>query len=93
MNPQVYQVDSISYDRDTEITELRLSNGAVYRITNPAHAQIIHRSITVGGAISLEQKEWLERYRDLSAAEPSRVISTLSILRTLRAELKPKLRR
>lgn len=80
------QVVVAAYDEDTSVLNMRLTDGAAFRVDNAGHAEAMRRKITPGGRISAHQREWLERYRvEARSASYERL---MALLRQLRKELR-----
>ncbi len=77
------QATRVYYDADTATLDFTLSDGADYRITEPAHARALRSKISVGGMINEGQRWWLEKYR----VKPETRIGLLNKLAALRVEL------
>lgn len=80
------QVTSSGYDNDTGTLSLLLSDGTAYAIAQPAIAAEVKRKVSVGGALSGVQYDWLQQYRvELRHTNRER-------LRTKLAEIRSELR-
>lgn len=79
------QIVSLAYDADSGILSLRLSDESSYQVTNAGHALAIKDSVSPGGILSPEQRQWLERYR--VQAELTNREALIARLRMLRAEI------
>jgi hypothetical protein len=79
---QTMQATSVIFDEDTATLELRLSDGGVFRILEPAVAKQVYDKISVGGQITDVQRTWLEKYRvDLRSENRQRLRDLLKEMR------------
>lgn len=85
-----YQVAAKTYDEDTALLTVRLTDGAEFCVTNAGHARTVLKRLGHHGEVSTELRHWLERYRlpaDGGAVDKERLVARLGMLRV---ELKTK---
>ena len=82
------QVVSAAFDPDVARLDIRLTDGAEFAVTNPAHAAALKEKLRPHGRINGDQRAWLERYRvTADVADRQRFRARLG---ALRAELAAK---
>lgn len=86
------QTRTVSYDPDTGVLSLTLTNDATYVIPHPGHARQIKEKISPGGRLTVIQRDWLEQYRVKPTGTPELRQSLREKLATLRTELRAKKR-